>query len=196
MTINLVKKLLRNEMKSIIEAIEIQERQIQGEKVFQKLTALPQYKESKRVSLFLSTKDEIDTIQLLRDLFRRQKEVFVPRYEGSEMQMVKLYSMSDYEQLPLTKWKIKQPDTSENREDALETGGLDLIIVPGVAFTRDGKRLGHGGGYYDRYLQDYVKAKGRKPNLIAIAFNEQICKEIPTSELDHQVDLVLTERHS
>lgn len=75
------------------------------------------------------------------------------------------------------------------------SGGLDLIIVPGVAFTRDGKRLGHGGGYYDRYLQDYVKTTGRKPHLIAIAFNEQICKEIPTSELDHQVDLVLTERH-
>ena len=72
-------------------------------------------------------------------------------------------------------------------------GGLDLIIVPGVAFTKDGKRLGHGGGYYDRYIRDYIK-QGRKPHIIGIAFNEQICKEIPTNDLDYQMDLVLTEK--
>lgn len=86
------------------------------------MTALPQYIEGKRVSLFLSTDDEIDTKRVLKDLFEKQKEVFVPRYGGSKMQMVKLNSMSDYEKLPLTSWNIKQPHKNDIREDALETG--------------------------------------------------------------------------
>ena len=110
------------------------------------MTALPQYKESKRVSLYLSTKDEIDTIKLLKDLFQSKREVFVPRYDGREMQMVKLHSMSDYEKLPLTKWGIKQPDKSENRENALETGNLKKILNIVLSLST----LSHI--YYDHYF--------------------------------------------
>ena len=83
-----------------------------------------EYKNSKRVSVYLSTKDEIDTKQILKDLFQSKKEIFVPVYDRSEMHMVKLYSMDDYEQLPLTKWNIKQPDKSVARDDAFETGNI------------------------------------------------------------------------
>lgn len=50
------------------------------------------------------------------------KEAFVPQYRGKTMEMVKLRSIEDYETLPLTKWNIKQPSTTECRENALETG--------------------------------------------------------------------------
>lgn len=93
------------------------------------MTSLPQYNEGKRVSLFLSTDDEIDTKQILKDLFEKQKEVFVPRYGGSKMQMVKLHSMSDYEKLPLTSWNIKQPHKNDIREDALETGKQNIRTI-------------------------------------------------------------------
>lgn len=109
------------------------------------------------------------------------------------MEMVLLKSMQDYTELPLTKWKIKQPRIDEIREDALSTGGLDLIIVPGVAFTKTGDRMGHGMGYYDRYLQHCLEySSSRKPLTIALAFNEQILDMIPTDEKDFKMDLVLT----
>jgi 5-formyltetrahydrofolate cyclo-ligase len=99
--------------------------------------------------------------------------------------------MEDYESLPMTKWKIKQPpDDDSTREDALSTGGLDLLLVPGLAFTKDGKRLGRGKGYYDSYLTR-MKAKGLLPQTVALAFSFQVCKEVPTSDDDFIIDKVL-----
>ncbi|KAK1125974.1 hypothetical protein K0M31_005506 [Melipona bicolor] len=179
---------LRKEMKDVISQLNTEEKQRQSRIVFEK------FQESKRISLYLSTEDEIDTIQILKYIFDKKKEVFVPRYKGKEMEMIKLLSMQDYETLPLTKWNIKQPNVNELRQNALETGGLDLIILPGVAFTANGKRLGHGMGYYDKFLDLCIKTQQKRPHLIAVAFNEQLWQEIPTSENDVILDLVLTEK--
>ncbi|XP_043593198.1 5-formyltetrahydrofolate cyclo-ligase isoform X2 [Bombus pyrosoma] len=188
------KSALRKKMKDIITQLNTEEKQRQSMKVFDKLCSLPQFQESTRISLYLSTKDEIDTIEILKYIFERKKVVFVPRYKGKEMEMVKLLSMQDYETLPLTKWNIKQPNVNELRENALQTGGLDLILIPGVAFTANGKRLGHGMGYYDKFLDLCLKKQQKIPHLIALAFNEQLCEDIPTSENDILLDLVLTEK--
>ncbi|XP_033345205.1 5-formyltetrahydrofolate cyclo-ligase [Bombus vosnesenskii] len=188
------KSTLRKKMKDIITQLNTEEKQRQSMKVFDKLCSLPQFRESTRISLYLSTKDEIDTIEILKYIFERKKVVFIPRYKGKEMEMVKLLSMQDYETLPLTKWNIKQPNVNELRENALQTGGLDLILIPGVAFTANGKRLGHGMGYYDKFLDLCLKKQQKIPHLIALAFNEQLCEDIPTSENDILLDLVLTEK--
>lgn len=90
--------------------------------IFAQLSALKQFQESRRVSVYLSTKNEIDTIPILKHLFETNREVFVPRYQGKQMEMVKLLSMEDYEKLPLTKWNIKQPDCNEPRENAFKSG--------------------------------------------------------------------------
>lgn len=74
------------------------------------------------------------------------------------------------------------------------TDGLDLVILPGVAFTKNGKRLGHGMGYYDRYLELVGRQQKKMPFLVAIAFNEQIQEDIPTDENDFIMDIVLTEK--
>lgn len=102
------------------------------------MITLPEYKTSKRISLYLSTNDEVDTLRILENIFETGKEAFVPRYAGSAMSMVKLRNMEDYESLPLTKWNIKQPAMDDVREDAMENGGLDMVILPGVAFTKSG----------------------------------------------------------
>ncbi|OAD58664.1 5-formyltetrahydrofolate cyclo-ligase [Eufriesea mexicana] len=184
------KVALRKKMKNIITQLSIEEKQRQSTKVFEKLCSLPEIQNSKRVSLYLSTKDEIDTIRILKYMFETQKEVFVPRYKGKVIEMVKLFSMEDYETLPLTKWNIKQPNFNEPRENALETGGLDVILLPGVAFTIDG----HGMGYYDKFLELCLKKQQTKPHLIAVAFNEQLREDIPTSENDISLDLIVTEK--
>ena len=71
------------------------------------------------------------------------------------------------------------------------TGGLDIILTPGLAFTRDGKRLGRGKGYYDNYLKKYEQCLKRKPYTIALAYYEQICETVPVTEYDVPVDAVL-----
>ncbi|XP_015600199.1 5-formyltetrahydrofolate cyclo-ligase [Cephus cinctus] len=192
--ITTAKKVLRKEIETAIKGIDIEERKKQSRKVFEKLLSLEQYQKSKRISVYLSTADEIDTVPILKDIFENAKEAFVPRYKGKTMQMVKLNSMEDYEKLPLTKWNIKQPGINEVRDDALETGGLDLIILPGVAFTKDGKRLGHGMGYYDKFLATCISSQSAKPYLVAMAFNEQLRDDIPTTDTDVILNMILTEK--
>ncbi|XP_018394147.1 PREDICTED: 5-formyltetrahydrofolate cyclo-ligase [Cyphomyrmex costatus] len=185
------KRALRKEIKDILKNISLEEKKEQSVIVFKKLCQLKQYQNSKRISLYLSTKDEIDTLPILKHIFDMGKEAFVPQYQGKTMEMVKLKSMEDYETLPLTKWNIKQPSATESYENALKTGGLDLIILPGVAFTVNGKRLGHGMGYYDKYLKRCFQ-KDIKPYLVAVGFKEQIQEDIPVNENDVPVDIVLT----
>lgn len=73
--------------------------------------------------MYLSTEDEVNTVPILKNIFDMGKDVFVPKYKGKTMMMVKLHSLEDYESLPLTKWNIKQP-ADNNREDAIATGKL------------------------------------------------------------------------
>ncbi|XP_014228042.1 5-formyltetrahydrofolate cyclo-ligase [Trichogramma pretiosum] len=193
-TLRSAKTRVRKEVREIISRMDSQERRRQSDAVFKKLISLPEYQSSQRISIFLSTPEEVDTVNILEDIFNKNKEVFVPRYNGKTMEMVKLYSMEDYEKLPLTKWNIKQPTIQEIRERAFENGGLDLIILPGVAFTLSGKRIGHGKGYYDKYLESVALHEKRMPYLVAVAFNEQIYQDIPTGNKDVLVDLVLSEK--
>jgi len=74
---------------------------------------------------------------------------------------------------------------------------VDLFIVPGLAFTKNGCRLGHGMGYYDRYLARHqqmfsVNKDGETPTTIALCFAEQIVDDIPTTGHDFPIDFVLS----
>ncbi|KAJ8675324.1 hypothetical protein QAD02_011110 [Eretmocerus hayati] len=191
--IKAAKANMRQKISNALNRLDDEERRRQSQIIFKKLTSLPQYKTSKRISIYLSLPDEVDTIPILEDIFAKGKEAFVPRYKGQQMEMVKIYSMDDYFRLPRTKWHIKQPHVHDIRDNALETGGLDLVILPGVAFTKSGKRLGHGMGYYDKYLESIALHEKRMPYLVAIAFNEQIQEDVPTNEKDIVLDKVLTE---
>ena len=73
------------------------------------------------------------------------------------------------------------------------TGGLDLILMPGLGFDRLGKRLGRGKGFYDTYLERCIRHPKGKPYTIALAFKEQLCQEIPVDDNDVLIDEILYE---
>lgn len=149
------------------------------------LLRLEQYKRATSISIYLSIEGkEIETAQIIEDALQAQKQVFVPylhsvAIEGisrtSVMDMLALNSMEDLESFERDKWGIPSvpADTVGDRKNCfggtgikrsdpdhkVGGGGLDLIVVPGMAFDRGLGRLGHGKGYYDRLLsrcQEYV----------------------------------------
>lgn len=69
--------------------------------------------------------------------------------------------------------------------------GLDLVLVPGLGFSRQGHRLGRGKGYYDTFLRSYKEKFGRLPVTVGLAFKEQMCDQIPVAENDVNIDFVL-----
>ncbi|KAH8299514.1 hypothetical protein KR044_002163 [Drosophila immigrans] len=194
---NSLKVALRERMKQLLGCITPEARNQQSQAVTAKVLQNEAFRQAQRVSIYLSTSDELDTTAIICEMFRLEKMVFVPSYQGSKMKMVRLCDMSEYENLPLTKWNIKQPDFKETREDAMTNGhGIDLFIVPGVAFTRSGDRLGHGRGYYDKYLTQHAeKYPHKKTSIMALALNEQIVGngELPMDDHDVRLQCVVTE---
>ncbi|XP_029904479.1 5-formyltetrahydrofolate cyclo-ligase [Myripristis murdjan] len=190
------KQALRKEIKRRVAALSDQEKLRQSHVVSQKLFKHPKYAGCERIAVFLSMHDEVRTEEIIRDVFKQGKTCFIPKYQtnSSHMDMLKLTSLQDMEMLPLTSWNIRQPADDDNtREEALATGGLDLILMPGLGFDRSGKRLGRGKGFYDTYLERCIRHPRGKPYTIALAFKEQLCPEIPVDDNDVLIDEILYE---
>ncbi|KAM6942746.1 5-formyltetrahydrofolate cyclo-ligase [Xenentodon cancila] len=190
------KQALRRELKRRLAALSAHEKRRQSLHVTQQLFKHPRYVSSQRIAIFLSMDDEVCTDEIIKDIFRRGKSCFIPRYErgSSHMDMLKLNGLQDMESLPLTSWNIRQPaDDDHGREEALSGGGLDLVLMPGLGFSQFGKRLGRGRGFYDTYLERCSKHPRGNPYTIGLAFKEQICDEIPVGESDMLIDEVLYE---
>lgn len=138
---------------------------------------MPEYKAARRISVYLSMPTgEINTSSIVRDALEQGKKVFIPyTYNLSEpiegqpksiMDMVELSSMKDFESLETDKWGIPTPseDSIPSRVNCFGTtgvthgktdsisDGLDLIVMPGMAFDTGFGRLGHGKGFYDFFL--------------------------------------------
>jgi 5-formyltetrahydrofolate cyclo-ligase len=135
---------------------------------------------------YVSFGGEFETGELVADVLARGKTLVLPRVDR-DSRGLKLHAVRDLErELVPGVWGIRQP-----RADCPEISAskLDFVLVPGVAFTRRGERLGYGGGYYDRLIRGFA----RRPPLIAAAFELQLVPELPTTERDQAVDLVVTE---
>ncbi|CAE1296726.1 MTHFS [Acanthosepion pharaonis] len=177
-TIQTAKAVLRKKCKNTLSLLSDVDKNLQSDILTKKLLSLPEFQASKRISVYLSTPEEVQTDQILKYMMANKKTCFIPHYCGPSMKMVPLQSLEDYESLPLTKWNIKQPRDDDIRSDALETGGLDLIIMPGLAFSMAGARLGRGKGYYDAYLKRCYE-HGYKPVTVSLCFHQLLFDNIP-----------------
>ncbi|XP_033258875.1 5-formyltetrahydrofolate cyclo-ligase isoform X2 [Orcinus orca] len=117
------KRSLRAELKRRLRALSAEERLRQSRLLAQKVFTHSQYQKSKRISIFLSMQDEIETEEIIKDIFQQGKTCFIPRYQfqSNHMDMVKLASPEEISSLPKTSWNIHQPSEVEVREEALST---------------------------------------------------------------------------
>ncbi|CAK1550706.1 unnamed protein product [Leptosia nina] len=180
---------LRKKIADEIAKMSPEEKKRQSDIVFKKIINHPFYKSANRITIFMSTDDEVNTAPIISHIKARGASAFVPQYAGGIMKMLKLEA-GDEESMPLTRHGIAQHSKDQKREDALESG-LDLIIAPGVAFSRDGGRVGHGGGYYDRYIANLRSDPETAPKVVAVAFNCQVVDRVPMNELDQKIDDVV-----
>lgn len=186
------KQALRKELKRRLKSMRDEERTNESQAIFKKLISMDAFRKSRSLSLYMSMPGEVETNQLMTYCFENDKKCFIPHYTADLMKMVLLRNQEDYDSLPLTAWNIKQPADDDVRPDAIDQdGGLDVIVVPGLGFTRDGLRLGRGRGYYDNYFQKYEEKFGKKPLLIGLAYSSQIVDDLPADEFDIKLDQVL-----
>ncbi|XP_053572130.1 5-formyltetrahydrofolate cyclo-ligase [Bombina bombina] len=192
-SVRAAKQALRADLKKRLSALSSEEKIRQSQAVTQKILSHSRYQTAQRVAIFLNMQDEIQTGDIIDDIFKQGKICFIPRYKprSNHMDMVRLSSVQEIQQLPMTSWNIRQPSEEDSREEALSTGGLDLMLVPGLGFDKEGHRLGRGKGYYDTFLEKYNQLHVGQPYTIALAFQEQLCESIPVSENDFAIDEII-----
>jgi 5-formyltetrahydrofolate cyclo-ligase len=132
---------------------------------------------------FASFGAEIPTDELLEELLRRGVKLCLP-YVG-ETGTMDVAVVSSLEELVPGYRGIREPATRESVAKA----DLDVAVVPGVAFDSGGRRLGHGGGFYDRYLAELPRSVPR----IGLCFDLQVVDVVPAAEHDQSVDYIVTE---
>ncbi|KAL0269824.1 UNVERIFIED_CONTAM: hypothetical protein PYX00_007430 [Menopon gallinae] len=183
---------LRKQVQSILNNLGSAEKVRQSKVVVRKVLQNDKFRAAKSVSIYLNMDDEVQTEDLVTEIFNQGKTCYIPRFKFGkpEMEMIRLASLAEYENLPKNKWNIKQPPDDVVIESVFDRGELDLVLTPGLAFTSKGDRLGRGKGYYDRFFEKCKNELKSFPYLIGLAFNEQILPEIPTTENDIRLDLV------
>lgn len=149
---------------------------------------LPEYASAKTIMFYIDVRDEVRTQHALPSAIASDKRIVIPFCVDGELELFLLQSMDE---LSTGMYKILEPraDLRDAPSKRLRPQDLDLIMVPGVAFDKQGGRTGHGKGYYDKLLQH---ARPDCP-LIALAFECQIFPEIPVQEHDIYMDKVVTE---
>ncbi|EJC97745.1 5-formyltetrahydrofolate cyclo-ligase [Fomitiporia mediterranea MF3/22] len=195
------KKALRQGVSQTLRDVPQSQVQLQSEAVIRHLFASENFKRSKTVSCYLSMKGEIDTSEIVREILRAGKSLFVPKIANrkeNRMDFLQVYSLEDLDSLPSGVWGIKEPDAEfegRRRANVFDSNiePLDMILVPGVAFDTKMSRLGHGKGYYDYFINNYTRTRP-KPVLLALSLREQIVPigEIPMAEHDRRMDAIVT----
>ncbi len=175
------KKALRAEMKKIIADLPEEEIRRQSIAACMRAAQCSQFINAETVLVYSAVKGEIDPVLLAEIARGMGKQVAYPRCEGEELG---LYIAKDGHFVPGV-FGIPEPDDTCRR---IGVDQVDFAVVPGLAFDRQGGRLGRGKGYYDRLLENTAAVKA------ALSFNEQLTEYVPMEEHDSRMDMIITEK--
>ena len=176
---------MRREIKSRLIKIEDQQRTEKSRQLCRNLIGASQFKNASTVMIYLSMPYEVDTTPLILHCWQQGKTVVVPKVSWQQRHMIPIEIKSLETGISTGAGGLRNPTTGS----PMPIEDIDIVVAPGLAFDKNGNRLGRGGAYYDRFLaSDQLKAA-----VCTLAFNEQIVDEVPTDEHDKTVDFIVTE---
>ena len=179
------KEQLRETIKKHLRTICGEEFRLQGASSAAFLRSSPVWPRCWSVFLFLSMNREIETQPLLEAALNEGKKVFVPKVDAGNLIFCRILS-------PDGPWRkgpfgIKEPVSGEGEAADFPA----LILTPGLAFDREGNRLGRGAGYYDRFFAELDKA-GREYFALGLCMDFQVVRHVPVEMHDKKMDGILT----
>ena len=145
-----MKAELRKQVLQEMKAISQEHKQFIDQALTERLLQHPFYQEAKVIATYLSFPHEFQTQELIEQALKDGKKVLIPKtYPKGRMDFV----VYDPQQLVKTSFGLLEP---QGDLEVVDASRIDLIHVPGLAFTTKGYRIGYGGGYYDRYLENFA----------------------------------------
>ena len=177
----MTKSELRKAIRFRLEALPLEARAGKSAAICREIAGSQEWKAAGMVAFFSPLPSEPNVDLLWAVLGART--VCYPRVDGDHLIFLKV---PDRAALLESRWNLLEPP---HREDAvIPLGEIDLILVPGLAFTPDGHRMGRGKGYYDRLLA----CSALRATALGICFSEQLVPHLPTEEHDQPMARVIS----
>ena len=152
---------------------------IASKKIQKKLKKIQVFREAQKIGAYYPIGSELLTQDIIQELLSNGKEVFLPKVTGKDLEFRKIINFSSLEKGDF--------DILEPKEDCKQDNNLDIVLVPTVAISPEGVRLGYGHGYYDRFLSK------NQTTTISLTLEKQIVKKIPREKHDIIIDWIVTE---
>lgn len=186
----MVNKLNKQELRKYMlekrEMLSLLEVQGKSHQINQQLIFFSAYQTAKTILTYLPIKNEPDTLPLINNAWEQKKQVLIPVTQAENNSLIPS-RLKNLNELTRGIYNILTPKPEYLRP--VNPDNVDICILPGVAFDRQGYRLGYGGGYFDRFLPklrtDCLK--------IALAYDFQILDCLPRTKFDIPVDTIITE---
>ena len=180
------KESLRRRFRSIRESLSHGDIRRKSAAIKEKLFALPQFRAAKTVCFYVSFDHEVYTHDMVLAAKSQGKRVVIPRVDDDSNEL-RLCLFQSLDKLSPSRFAVPEPPPETHEPVSVE--GVQVFVVPGVAFDEQGNRLGFGLSYYDRLLAHAAP----DAFVIGLAFREQLADAIPTENHDKPVDLVVTD---
>ena len=178
----LEKKRLRLEAAERIGSLPLHALNRASRRITAQIISSPLYRQAASIFVYVSTDREPDTRALIEDAWQAGKAVYVPKcYGQGRMDAVRVFGWQD-----LVPGAYGIPKPVNTPADA-SFPSIDLAVVPCVRATRDGRRLGHGAGYYDRFLRAHPMP------CLCLCFHALLLDDLPTEPTDFPMSAVITE---
>ena len=174
------KAKIRTEMRKLRKELPPEIRTENCSRICTNLYSLPAWQAAESIYIYLSLPDEVDTMEIWKEAIRCGKRVAAPKVQGKHMDFFWLNGETDVQ---TGAFGISEPAGSEMASDP-----FPLILVPGLAFSKDGNRCGYGGGYYDRYLGSHSGY-----TTVGLCHGFQIIPDCCPASHDLPVDYLITE---
>lgn len=173
------KKELRRQIRQLKQTMTLQQVEDASRELARKFLATPEYQNAKTIYGYLPYNQEVRTVPILEQAMRDGKQVAVPKVYGEEMRFILLTDLAIVEAgyagipEPVADGPVAQDPTA-------------LVLMPGLAFDPEGHRIGYGGGFYDRFLE-------QEPGhpTVALCYRFQMLDRLETQEHDVPVDKVI-----
>lgn len=137
------------------------------------------------IALYKAVKGELPCDGIADFFLENKRTICYPKVKGDDMEFFEVTDPKS--QFTLGAYDIPEPKSGLRK---IYPGDIDLMIVPALAYSEDGSRLGQGGGYYDRWLNSAAKA-GKAPYTIGVCYDFQIYSALPVQDHDYGVDCIM-----
>ncbi|MDQ0340374.1 5-formyltetrahydrofolate cyclo-ligase [Caldalkalibacillus uzonensis] len=184
---NLSKREIRQRITVLKDQLTDQEWKIRSARIRERLINHAVWQQAQHVAVYHSVNKEVDTVPLIEEGWRQGKAIYLPKCNPRTRKLT-FYRVDSFHDLEVVYYGIPEPDPK--RCAALDFAHLQCLIVPGLAFDKQGYRIGYGGGYYDRLLGVLPADISR----VSLAFQFQVLPfPLPRETFDQPVHMIVTE---